>query len=126
MEKIKISFKGEPKFYHSVSNDTGKHITICDLLGVLKIPNFYDEFLITSTGKAICDTSDIYDKTLGEKIALARAENMSYEKAATILDKYVNNLETELNKLYKLQIDFDEKAANSIIHNEKYIEDITR
>lgn len=77
---------------------------------------------ITSTGTAQCHPNDSFDKSVGRKIARARAEQAAYSFARRLIGDYV---EKAIGKL-SLAIDmFDRKSSEIIEADKRFVTDLS-
>ena len=82
-----------------------------------------DKLTFTSTGKATWNSSDIFNKWIGRKIANARAEAKAYKHAQTLVKKQVKEV---IKKYYDMTLEFDEKADFVQRHNVEYVNEISK
>ena len=123
--KIKLSFS-RPK-YQTVGNTIH-----CTLQYTVNVPKSYsdvvaivsnDKLTFTSTGKATWNSSDIFNKWIGRKIANARAEAKAYKHAQTLVKKQVKEV---IKRYYDMTLEFDEKADFVQRHNVEYVDEISK
>ena len=123
--KIKLSFS-RPK-YQTVGNTVH-----CTLQYTVNVPGSYsdvvaivanDKLTFTATGKATCNSGDIFNKWMGRKIANARAEAKAYKRAQTLIKKQVKEV---IKRYYDMTLEFDEKADFVQRHNVEYVNEISK
>ena len=123
--KIKLSFSRAT--YKTVGNTV-----YCTLQYTVKVPGSYsdvvavvanDKLTFTSTGKATCNSGDIFNKWMGRKIANARAEAKAYKHAQTLVKKQVKEV---IKRYYDMTLEFDEKADFVQRHNVEYVNEISK
>ena len=123
--KIKLSFS-RPK-YQTVGNTIH-----CTLQYTVNVPGSYsdvvaivsnDKLTFTATGKATWNSSDIFNKWIGRKIANARAEAKAYKHAQTLVKKHVKEV---IKRYYDMTLEFDEKADFVQRHNVEYVDEISK
>ena len=123
--KIKLSFSRAK--YKTVGNTV-----YCTLQYTLKVPGSYsdvvaivanDKLTFTSTGKATCNSGDIFNKWMGRKIANARAEAKAYKHAQALVKKQVKEV---IKRYYDMTLEFDEKADFVQRHNVEYVNEISK
>lgn len=123
--KIKLSFSRAK--YKTVGNTV-----YCTLQYTLKVPGSYSDVVaivannkltFTSTGKATCNSGDIFNKWMGHKIANARAEAKAYKYAQTLVKKQVKEV---IKRYYDMTLEFDEKADFVQRHNVEYVNEISK
>ena len=123
--KIKLSFS-RPK-YQTVGNTIH-----CTLQYTVNVPGSYsdvvaivanDKLTFTATGKATCNSGDIFNKWMGRKIANARAEAKAYKHAQTLVKKQVKEI---IKRYYDMTLEFDEKADFVQRHNVDYVNEISK
>ena len=123
--KIKLSFS-RPK-YQTVGNTVH-----CTLQYTVNVPGSYsdvvaivsnDKLTFTATGKATWNSSDIFNKWIGRKIANARAEAKAYKHAQTLVKKQVKEV---IKRYYDMTLEFDEKADFVQRHNVEYVNAISK
>lgn len=123
--KIKLSFS-RPK-YQTVGNTVH-----CTLQYTVNVPGSYsdvvaivanDKLTFTATGKATCNSDDIFNKWMGRKIANARAEAKAYKRVQTLVKKQVKEI---IKRYYDMTLEFDEKADFVQRHNVEYVNEISK
>ena len=123
--KIKLSFSRAT--YKTVGNTV-----YCTLQYTVKVPGSYsdvvavvanDKLTFTSTGKATCNSGDIFNKWMGRKIANARAEAKAYKHAQALVKKQVKEV---IKRYYDMTLEFDEKADFVQRHNVEYVNEISK
>ena len=123
--KIKLSFSRAT--YKTVGNTV-----YCTLQYTVKVPGSYsdvvavvanDKLTFTSTGKATCNSGDIFNKWMGRKIANARAEAKAYKHAQVLVKKQVKEV---IKRYYDMTLEFDEKADFVQRHNVEYVNEISK
>lgn len=123
--KIKLSFSRA--MYKTVGNTV-----YCTLQYTVKVPGSYsdvvavvanDKLTFTSTGKATCNSGDIFNKWMGRKIANARAEAKAYKHAQALVKKQVKEV---IKRYYDMTLEFDEKADFVQRHNVEYVNEISK
>ena len=123
--KIKLSFSRAT--YKTVGNTV-----YCTLQYTVKVPGSYsdvvavvanDKLTFTSTGKATCNSGDIFNKWMGRKIANARAEAKAYKHTQTLVKKQVKEV---IKRYYDMTLEFDEKADFVQRHNVDYVNEISK
>lgn len=72
----------------------------------------------TVVGTAVCSAEDTFDKHTGREIAEARAEQLAYSEAASIIDAYISKMLAFYTEAYN---QFMVKAAHVVGHNIKYV-----
>ena len=82
-----------------------------------------DEQIYTVTGKATCNSDDVFDKHTGREIANARAEAKAYKQVQTLIDKQVKEM---IKKYYDMVLEFDEKADFIQRHNAEYVAELSK
>ena len=75
---------------------------------------------IKGYGIAKCNADDVFDEERGKRIALAKAENDAYVKAARYLNENQKHLTYFISKIEE----FKDKGVRHCIHNEDYIESV--
>lgn len=75
--------------------------------------------------RARCVGTDIYDRKLGEKIALAKAENKAYDKMLKTIRRFFFEQKKAFEQCKKEYNDFFGKAVDSIYHNDDYVKRLT-
>ena len=122
--KIKLSFSRAT--YKTVGNTV-----YCTLQYTVKVPGSYsdvvavvanDKLTFTSTGKATCNSGDIFNKWMGRKIANARAEAKAYKHAQALVKKQVKEV---IKRYYDMTLEFDEKADFIQKHDAEYVAEIS-
>ena len=122
--KIKLSFSRAT--YKTVGNTV-----YCTLQYTVKVPGSYsdvvavvanDKLTFTSTGKATCNSGDIFNKWMGRKIANARAEAKAYKHAQALVKKQVKEV---IKRYYDMTLEFDEKADFIQKHDAEYVTEIS-
>lgn len=123
--KIKLSFSRAT--YKTVGNTV-----YCTLQYTVNVPGSYsdvvaivanDKLTFTSTGKATCNSGDVFNKWMGRKIANARAEAKAYKHAQTLVKKQVKEV---IKRYYDMTLEFDEKADFVQRHNVEYVNEISK
>lgn len=125
--KIKLSFSRAK--YKTVGNTV-----YCTLQYTVDVPeacsdmivtmkNMGNELPYTATGKATCNSDDVFDKHTGREIANARAEAKAYKQVQTMINKQVKEV---IKKYYDMTLEFDEKADFIQRHNAEYVADISK
>ena len=123
--KIKLSFSRAK--YQTVGNTV-----YCTLQYTVNVPGAYSKMIATmpndytvytATGKATCNSGDIFNKWMGRKIANARAEAKAYKHAQTLVKKQVKEI---IKRYYDMTLEFDEKADFVQRHNVDYVNAISK
>lgn len=123
--KIKLSFSKAK--YQTVGNTV-----YCTLQYTVNVPGSFsdmiatvpnDNLVYTATGKATCNSDDVFDKHTGREIAAARAEAKAYKHVQTLVNKQVKEV---IKKYYDMTLEFDEKADFIQKHNAEYVADISK
>lgn len=123
--KIKLSFSKAK--YKTVGNTV-----YCTLQYTINIPATdsdmmfiagYNEQTYTATGKATCNSDDVFNKQIGREIANARAEAKAYKHTQNLVNKQVKEM---IKKYYDMVLEFDEKADFIQRHNAEYIAEISK
>ena len=124
--KIKLSFSRAK--YKTVGNTvyctlqyTVNVPEACSDMIATFMPNDYTVY--TATGKATCNSDDVFDKHTGREIAAARAEAKAYKHVQTLVNKQVKEV---IKKYYDMTLEFDEKADFIQKHNAEYVADISK
>lgn len=108
------------KYYYN-----GDNVTV-ELAASLTAPNvFYPIFgyiykVVKATAK--CNPEDTYDKQMGEKIALARAEAKAYRQLCDEMKRRWKYVLEAIETLAPLKASFEEKTNNCVEHNERYVD----
>lgn len=133
---IKLSFS-KPKF------QTNGNKIICKLNYHINIPNMFlaEPYMVdgkimedaaqvqtlfdlglmhTATGKAVCSSSDEFDKKTGRAIAVARAEAKAYKHAKLLVRKHIKYVVDFYNDAV---LAFEAKADSVQRHNKEYVEE---
>ena len=123
--KIKLSFS-RPK-YHTVGNEV-----YCTLQYTVNIPGAYSDMIatvanykltFTTTGKATCNSNDVFDKQLGRDIANARAEAKAYKHAGQLVSKQVKEM---VKRYYDMALDFSERVDYIQRHDAEYVAELSK
>lgn len=124
--KIKLSFSRAK--YKTVGNTV-----YCTLQYTVDVPGAYSDMIATfmpndytvytATGKATCNSDDVFDKHTGREIAAARAEAKAYKHVQTLVNKQLKEV---IKKYYDMTLEFDEKADFIQKHNAEYVADISK
>ena len=124
--KIKLSFSRAT--YKTVGNTV-----YCTLQYTVNVPSSCSEMIATfmpnkfavytATGKATCNSGDIFNKWMGRKIANARAEAKAYKHAQALVKKQVKEV---IKRYYDMTLEFDEKADFVQRHNVEYVNEISK
>ena len=123
--KFKVRFEGEPMFHINEK----KGVVTCRLKCFLETPSTQAFWLdyphicntnISGIGIAKCNKEDVFDENRGKRIALARAENDCYLKAA----RYLNEQGAMLNSLLCGIEEFTDKAYGCCAHNDDYVDSL--
>lgn len=123
--KIKLSFSRAK--YQTVGNTV-----YCTLQYTVNVPGSFSDVIATVannkltytvTGKATCNSDDVFDKHTGREIANARAEAKAYKQVQTMINKQVKEV---IKKYYDMTLEFDEKADFIQRHNAEYVADISK
>ena len=88
---------------------------------IATMPNDYTVY--TATGKATCNSDDVFDKHTGREIANARAEAKAYKQAQVLINKQVKET---IKKYYDMVLEFDEKSDYIQKHNAEYVTEISK
>ena len=115
--KIKLSFSRAK--YKTEGNTVDVPGACSDM--IVTMPNDYAVY--TATGKATCNSDDVFDKHIGREIANARAEAKAYKQVQTLVNKQVKEV---IKKYYDMTLEFDEKADFIQKHNAEYVADISK
>lgn len=121
---FKLSFDKFNK--HFYVNEKKRTVT-CVVEAVLNVPQSYDPmvnmwnkfFKVACTSK--CHPDDVFDIDRGKRIALAKAENKTYEMSLKYLKQYEDELLFVLNAIGR----FKEKSRHQCKHNDDFIETLT-
>lgn len=107
----------------------GDNVTV-ELRATLKTPEVFTyvfgPFYKVVKATAKCKPGDAYDKRLGEKMALARAEAKAYRQLSNEIDRRWKYVLEALEALKPIKESFQEKAENSIEHNARYVDELPR
>lgn len=124
--KIKLSFSRAK--YKTVGNTV-----YCTLQYTVNVPEACSDMIVTmkmgnelpytATGKATCNSDDVFDKHIGREIAEARAEAKAYKHVQTLVNKQVKEV---IKKYYDMTLEFDERADFIQKHNAEYVADISK
>ena len=123
--KIKLSFSKAK--YQTVGNTV-----YCTLQYTVNVPGSFsdmiatvpnDELVYTTTGKATCNSDDVFNKQLGREIAEARAEAKAYKHAQILVNKQIKEV---IKKYYDMVLEFDERADFIQRHDAEYVADISK
>ena len=123
--KIKLSFSRAK--YQTVGNTV-----YCTLQYTVNVPGSFsdviatvanDKLVYTVTGKATCNSDDVFDKHIGREIAEARAEAKAYKHVQTLVNNQVKEV---IKKYYDMTLEFDEKADYIQKHNAEYVTEISK
>lgn len=112
----------ETKYFYNGDNVT------CELFATLKTPDVFDALfgpivkVVKATAK--CHPDDGYNKKLGERIALARAESKAYRQLANEMNRRYEYVVEAIETLAPYRLAFNEKAEKCISHNAEYIKQI--
>lgn len=113
----------DAKYYYNKNNVT------CKACYSLKTPSVLWSLIGNICGcvkaTAYCDADDTYNKEIGNKIALAKAESKAYEKAKAELTKRITLIENIIYASEPLIEDFSNKTGAFIEHNKNYIDNIS-
>lgn len=110
------------QFYYNENNVTVE--LVCTLVTPDLFTEVFGPFYKVVKATAKCHADDKYDKTLGEKIALARAESKAYRLLTNEMKRRWNYLFETIEAVTPLRDAFYEKAENSIEHNERYVKEL--
>lgn len=110
-------------YYYDKNNVTCKAVFNVDMPDILRALIGGISGVVKAT--AFCAEDDVYNKTIGEKIALAKAESYAYKRANAMLTKRLKLIEDIICLNEPLVEDFSNKAKNCIEHNSNYIETIS-
>ena len=120
---IKLTTLGTEYFYDG-NNVTAK------LAATLKTPDVLSEifgyFYIVVKATAKCHEDDTYDKNVGERIALARAEAKAYRLLSNELQRRWNHVLDAIEVLSPVKAAFQEKADNCVEHNARYTKELVK
>ena len=124
--KIKLSFsrakyKTEGNTVYCTLQYTVDVPGACSDMIATFMPNDYTVY--TATGKATCNSDDVFDKHTGREIAAARAEAKAYKHVQTLVNKQVKEV---IKKYYDMTLEFDERADFIQKHNAEYVADISK
>lgn len=110
--EFKITFK-EPEYIKA------NNIIICKLQYRILRPGvkYWFNDWRTATGKARCKDNETFDQHIGEKIALAKAENRAYTKLSKELRKEAMDAYNQIKTIN----DFINKSVRCVDHNKTYI-----
>ena len=123
--KIKLSFS-------RAKYKTEGNTVYCTLQYTVDVPGSYsemiatvanDKLVYTATGKATCNSDDVFNKHIGREIAEARAEAKAYKHVQTLVNKQVKEV---IKKYYDMTLEFDERADFIQKHNAEYVADISK
>ena len=124
--KIKLSFS-------RAKYKTEGNTVYCTLQYTVDVPGAYSDMIATfmpndytvhtATGKATCNSDDVFDKHTGREIAAARAEAKAYKHVQTLVNKQVKEV---IKKYYDMTLEFDERADFIQKHNAEYVADISK
>lgn len=78
----------------------------------------------TIKATAKCHAEDNYDKKIGEKMALARAEAKAYRQVANTINTAYYELNDALISLKPIIEEFNAKAEKSVAHNDRYVKEL--
>lgn len=71
-------------------------------------------------GVAVCHPEDKFNPEIGKKLARAIAESNAYHNAAARIRKHLRQLNTVVNQISNIGVDFIIKAKDIEIHNKEY------
>ena len=123
--KIKLSFSRAK--YKTVGNTV-----YCTLQYTVNVPGAYSKMIATmpndytvytATGKATCNSDDVFNKHTGREIAEARAEAKAYKQVQVLINKQVKDV---IKKYYDMVLEFDEKSDYIQKHNAEYVTEISK
>ena len=123
--KIKLSFSRAK--YQTVGNTV-----YCTLQYTVNVPGAYSKMIATmpndytvytATGKATCNSDDVFNKHTGREIAEARAEAKAYKQVQVLINKQVKDV---IKKYYDMVLEFDEKSDYIQKHNAEYVTEISK
>ena len=120
---IKMSTLSTEYYYN------GKNVT-CELMATINAPYEFDVifeneiFTVKVKATAKCHDDDVYNKTCGKKIALAKAESKAYRILANMINRKWAALMDAIETLYPCKEGFVAKAEKSIAHNNEYIKEL--
>lgn len=123
--KIKLSFSRAK--YQTVGNTV-----YCTLQYTVNVPGACSKMIATmpndytvytATGKATCNSDDVFNKHTGREIAEARAEAKAYKHVQTLVNNQVKDV---IKKYYDMTLEFDEKADYIQKHNAEYVTEISK
>lgn len=123
-KKFKLTFdKGRTQFVVNENKRTVSCITIAEIVAPYAWDSsvYIPSEIFKVVGTARCTADDKFDAERGRRIALAKAENKAYLKAAEYLSKrqediiFMDNAITEFRK----------KAHAQCTHNEDYMDSIS-
>lgn len=112
-QSIKVRIKEEK--YTAIKETT----KCCLLIKVQITPSWYHEFYVT--GWSNCNPEDIYDESIGRKIAKARAVTNAYKEAYRCATKYLKRQLMYIDSYNR----FQNKVSNVIYGNQRYLERFT-
>lgn len=105
----------------------GNNVTV-EILVKAKMPEVLTSLVgvIYKTVKATakCHAEDKYDRKMGEKMALARAEAKAYDQVANVINTAYDELTDALTSLKPIVEEFNAKAEKSVAHNETYVKEL--
>lgn len=114
----------DTEYFYDGNNVTAK------LAATLKTPDVLSEifgyFYIVVKATAKCHEDDTYDKSVGERIALARAEAKAYRLLSNELQRRWNHVLDAIETLSPVKADFQEKADNCFEHNARYCKELVK
>ena len=112
-QSIKVRIKKE-------KYTTVEETTKCRLLIEAQItPSWYHKFYVA--GWSNCNPEDIYDESIGRKIAKARAVTKAYKEAYRCATKYLKRQLMYIDSYNR----FQNKVSNVIYGNQRYLERFT-
>ena len=107
----------------------GNNVTV-KLSATLKTPEVLAEifgpFYIVVKATAKCHEDDAYSKSVGERIALARAESKAYRLLSNDLQRRWKYVLDAVEVLAPVKDAFQDKADNCVEHNERYTKNLVK
>lgn len=122
MDNIKVVVR-DAEYYYNKNNVT------CKADFIVRMPRALEDLIGwiegTCSATAFCHSDDTYNKEVGEKIALAKAETRIYEGVMNEISKRIIGIKDTIDLVEPVVEKFEDKAIRSIDHNSDYIERIS-
>lgn len=150
LPNFKIEIVGDIRYEHTISNKTGKNITICIfdyrlnendnsicnikmaaamlntiIYGktnkVISFPEECNPFIIrTAYARVVVSANDTYSESKGKSLARAKAESKAYAMLSRVLNNFLNK---KLKKLESAIALFNQKSQKVQVHNNFYLKE---